>query len=90
MLNEGLNVTVLEGEVSELQCAAHGYPVPAIEEYNWKKDGGSLRMGNRLSRFAGGSLRIENTQFQDQGLYECVVKNSEGTAAISMYLSVRG
>lgn len=89
MLNEGLNITVLEGEVSELQCAAHGYPVPAIEEYNWKKDGGSLRMGNRLSRFAGGSLRIENTQFQDQGLYECVVKNSEGTAAISIYLSVR-
>ncbi|XP_074633719.1 cell adhesion molecule DSCAML1-like isoform X3 [Acropora palmata] len=89
LLNDAFNLTVLEGDVSELQCTASGYPVPAVVEYSWKKDGKPLQMGNRFSRFAGGSLRIEQTTFQDQGLYECVVKNSRGSTAISVHLTVR-
>ena len=90
ILNNALNITVFEGNVSVLQCSAEGYPVPAVDEYSWKKDGVAIQMGNRFSRFAGGSLRIEQTKFEDQGLYECEVKNTEGTVALNMVLTVRG
>lgn len=90
ILNNAFNITVFEGNVSELHCSAEGYPVPAVEEYSWKKDGVAIQMGHRFSRFAGGSLRIEQTKFEDQGLYECEVKNSLGTANLSIALSVRG
>ena len=69
---------------------AEGYPVPTVEEYTWKKDGVPRQMGERFSRFAGGSLRIDKTQFEDQGLYECTVKNSKGSATLHMYLTVLG
>lgn len=61
-----------------------------MEEYGWKKDGVGIQMGHRFSRFAGGSLRIERTEFEDQGLYECEVKNSRGSTSLYMYLTVRG
>lgn len=89
ILNKALDVTVFEGNVSKLQCTAEGYPAPAVEEYSWKKDGVAIQMGNRFSRFAGGSLRIEQTKFEDQGLYECEVKNSRGSATLYIYLTVR-
>ena len=90
ILNKALDVTVFEGNVSKLQCTAEGYPAPAVEEYSWKKDGVAIQMGHRFSRFAGGSLRIEQTKFEDQGLYECEVKNSRGSATLFIYLTVRG
>ena len=90
ILNEAFNITVQEGDTSKLQCMAEGFPVPAVEEYSWKKDGVAIQMGHRFSRFAGGSLRIESTQFNDQGLYECTVKNSGGTTTLHMYLTVLG
>ena len=83
-------MTVKEGDTSKLQCMAEGYPVPTVEEYTWKKDGVPRQMGERFSRFAGGSLRIDKTQFEDQGVYECTVKNSRGSATIHMYLTVLG
>lgn len=90
ILNEVLNITVKEGDTSKLQCMAEGYPVPTVEEYTWKKDGVPRQMGERFSRFAGGNLRIDKTQFEDQGLYKCTVKNSKGTASLYMYLTVLG
>ena len=69
---------------------AEGYPVPTVEEYTWKKHGVPRQMGERFSRFAGGSLRIDKTQFEDQGLYECTVKNSRGSTTLHMYLTVLG
>ena len=73
-----------------LQCSAEGYPAPAVEEYRWSKDGVSIQMGDRFSRFAGGSLRIERTKLQDQGLYKCEVNNSRGSKSLLTYLTVRG
>lgn len=90
ILNEALDITVFEGEIGRLQCTAEGYPAPAVEEYSWKKNGVAIQMGNRFSRFAGGSLRIGRTKFEDQGLYECEVKNSKGSATLFMNLTVRG
>ena len=85
-----MNVTVQEGDTTKLQCVAEGYPVPTVEEYTWKKDGVPIQMGHRFSRFAGGSLSIDSTQFGDQGLYECAVKNSKGSANLYIYLTVLG
>lgn len=90
ILNEAFNITVQEGETTRLQCSAEGYPVPTVEQYTWKKDVVSIQMGHRFSRFAGGSLSIDRTQFGDQGLYECTVKNSKGSATLYMYLTVLG
>lgn len=73
-----------------LQCSAEGYPVPAVEEYRWSKDGVTIQMGDRFSRFAGGSLRIERTTLQDQGLYTCEVNNSRGSKTLLTYLTLRG
>ena len=90
ILNKAFNITVKEGDTSKLQCVAEGYPVPTVEEYTWKKDGVPRQMRERFSRFAGGSLRIDKTQFEDQGLYECTVKTSRGSATLHMYLTVLG
>ena len=69
---------------------AEGFPIPAVEDYSWRKDGVVIQMGHRFSRFAGGSLKIKPTQFQDQGLYECTVKNSKGNNTLYVYLTVLG
>ena len=61
-----------------------------MEDYSWRKDGVVIQMGHRFSRFAGGSLKIKPTQFQDQGLYECTVKNSKGNNTLYVYLTVLG
>ena len=90
MISDAFNITVLEGNTSELQCTAEGYPVPISDEYSWRKDGITIQMGNRFSRFAGGSLRIERTTFNDQGWYDCEVKSNGISAAMRVYLTVKG
>lgn len=88
VLTKPFNITIQEGDTSKLQCVAEGFPIPAVEDYSWRKDGVVIQMGHRFSRFAGGSLKIKPTQFQDQGLYECTVKNSKGNNTLYVYLTV--
>ncbi|XP_053551776.1 neural cell adhesion molecule L1 isoform X2 [Bombina bombina] len=75
MMPKGLTSTyiALRGKSLELECIAEGYPTPEIE---WERLGGSLPEHN-LDNFKK-TLQIISIEEEDEGEYQCTVKNEEG------------
>lgn len=81
-------ITVMEGEKTELACAAQGHPIPA---YSWsRKVSGSsefesIKSNHRLIQLDG-TLIIRQALPSDAGRYKCTVNNTAGTEAIESEL----
>lgn len=69
------------GQSVVLNCSAFGHPINSI---SWLKDGKFLRGLNH--EISGNLLRIRNVKRDDQGMYQCVVRNAfesvQATASI--------
>ncbi|XP_055337462.1 neogenin-like [Paramacrobiotus metropolitanus] len=79
-------VTVLRGGKAVMECAAYGYPVPAI---TWLKNG--LPVDTRNTRFSilgVGNLQIDNAQLDDAGQYKCRAENSADIVESSASLEI--
>ncbi|XP_013859788.1 receptor-type tyrosine-protein phosphatase delta isoform X15 [Austrofundulus limnaeus] len=77
---------------STMLCAASGNPDPDIA---WFKDFLPVNTTNnngRIKQLRSGALQIEQSEESDQGKYECVATNSDGTrysAPANLYVRVR-
>uniref|UniRef100_A0A8C5I5E3 protein-tyrosine-phosphatase n=1 Tax=Gouania willdenowi TaxID=441366 RepID=A0A8C5I5E3_GOUWI len=73
-------------------CAASGNPDPDI---SWFKDFLPINTTNnngRIKQLRSGALQIEHSEESDQGKYECVATNNDGTrysAPANLYVRVR-
>ncbi|XP_035530944.1 receptor-type tyrosine-protein phosphatase delta isoform X20 [Morone saxatilis] len=73
-------------------CAASGNPDPDI---SWFKDFLPVNTTNnngRIKQLRSGALQIEHSEESDQGKYECVATNNDGTrysAPANLYVRVR-
>lgn len=81
---------VEKGRSALLPCKAEGDPMPTI---HWLKDMIPVDMTNhRYSLVQGSSLQILEAEEEDQGTYECVAENPEGSVVSPMatlYVRVR-
>jgi len=78
----------MAGATITLDCAAAGRPRPTI---TWLKDGATVDLAHLDSRFSllgAGSLRIENLDVQDEGVYQCRATNSEDSVDAAAALDV--
>ncbi|XP_013862624.1 hemicentin-1 isoform X1 [Austrofundulus limnaeus] len=72
-------LTVVQGQEVEFQCRVSGRPAPRVE---WSRDGEVLsRNGDPHVEFLedGQVLRVKSLRLRDQGLYQCLARNSAGT-----------
>ena len=84
----------IEAEIGEnvvLPCVSRGIPKPALM---WQRDGKAIEKA-ALNNSRSGHLMlidellvIRNVQFEDAGLYTCVIRNKIGTARDSARLRV--
>ncbi|KAG8228363.1 hypothetical protein J437_LFUL006814 [Ladona fulva] len=65
------------GRAAEFTCTASGHPVNVI---TWAKDGQPLREGPRIHIVSRGRIRLESVQREDEGIYQCFVKNEHDMA----------
>ncbi|XP_068596311.1 vascular endothelial growth factor receptor kdr-like [Brachionichthys hirsutus] len=70
-----------------LTCFALGVPRPDI---TWYKNGVPVKEGPGIALGGDGVLTIERVKKDDEGLYECVAKNTEGVAKTSAVVTVLG
>ncbi|XP_065334249.1 cell adhesion molecule Dscam2-like isoform X1 [Cloeon dipterum] len=66
------HATVDLGRNAEFSCATLGHPVRSVV---WAKDGNLLRDGHRVRFLSRERLQVINVQREDQGMYQCFVKN---------------
>ncbi|XP_049308729.1 protein sax-3 isoform X1 [Bactrocera dorsalis] len=79
------NQTLPKGSVAMLPCRATGNPTPRVK---WYKDGTMLQNGNRYTIVQGGSLRIDDLQQSDSGLFTCTASSESGETSWSATLTV--
>ncbi|XP_046406478.1 Down syndrome cell adhesion molecule-like protein Dscam2 isoform X2 [Ischnura elegans] len=65
------------GRSAEFACTASGHPVTTI---TWAKDGQPLREGPRVHLVSRSRIRVESVQREDEGIYQCFVKNDHDMA----------
>ncbi|XP_019726842.1 vascular endothelial growth factor receptor kdr-like isoform X1 [Hippocampus comes] len=70
-----------------LACLAQGVPHPNI---TWYKNSVQLEEGPGITLRKDGALIIERVKKDDEGLYECVARNSEGVVKTSALVTVLG
>lgn len=63
------------GETIELICVINGDPAPQI---TWIRNTDQIIATSRMRVLPNGSLRIEQVQSEDNGIYECVGRNEVG------------
>ncbi|GLD62573.1 vascular endothelial growth factor receptor kdr-like isoform X1, partial [Lates japonicus] len=68
-----------------LACFAQGVPRPLIV---WHKNGVQVKQGPGITLGEDGTLTIERVKKDDEGLYECIAKNDEGSAKASAVVTV--
>ncbi|XP_043224573.1 roundabout homolog 2-like [Amphibalanus amphitrite] len=78
------NATVLAGESVDLVCRVAGDPTPAVY---WSRQNGRMPVG-RIDLLPDKTLRIENVQPQDEGLYVCEAENPVGNVTASATVTV--
>ncbi|XP_071961378.1 uncharacterized protein [Antedon mediterranea] len=64
------------GKELELRCEAEGADEPSI---SWRKDGVTITSADGVT-LDGNTLRIEERNAHDNGMYRCVASNNAGTA----------
>ncbi|XP_077873311.1 putative oxidoreductase PXDNL [Ictidomys tridecemlineatus] len=76
---EPQDVEVTSGNTVYFTCRAEGNPKPKI---TWIHNNNSLDLEDdtRLNMFDDGTLMIRNTRESDQGIYQCMARNSAGEA----------
>jgi Immunoglobulin I-set domain. len=77
-------VTVLEGQTVQFHCQVGGDPEPNIL---WRRDDGKMPIG-RAQILDDKSLRIENVEPTDEGLYICDAENLVGSVTAKASLTV--
>lgn len=77
-------MTVLEGQSVQFQCRVGGDPDPNIL---WRRDDGKMPIG-RAQILDDRSLRIENVESADEGLYICEAGNLVGSVSARASLTV--
>ena len=90
-LQTPVNVRLLRGEQTTLECAANGVPQPTI---TWLKDGKRLDLESLDSvykRTGEGSLTILSAGVGEEGGYQCRAENSEDSldSAVEVSRGVR-
>ncbi|PNJ20156.1 PXDN isoform 5 [Pongo abelii] len=81
------DTTVEVGANVQLPCSSQGEPEPAI---TWNKDGVQVTESGKFHISPEGFLTINDVGPADAGRYECVARNTIGSASVSMVLSVNG
>jgi roundabout axon guidance receptor 2 len=81
---EPSDVTVLKGQSVQFQCRVGGDPEPNIL---WRRDDGKMPIG-RAQILDDKSLRIENVEPVDEGLYICDAENLVGSVSARASLTV--
>ncbi|XP_029115058.1 protein tyrosine phosphatase receptor type Db isoform X16 [Scleropages formosus] len=80
IIDMGPQLKVVERtRTATMLCAASGHPDPEI---TWFKDFLPVNTSNnngRIKQLRSGALQIEQSEESDQGKYECVATNSDGT-----------
>lgn len=86
-LGTSRNTTVLQGATTVLECAAIGYPIPAIR---WKKLDGDSRVSVPTTTDGISNLNFTNISESDGGKYECQASSNGQTISRTMWLFVKG
>ncbi|XP_030207662.1 receptor-type tyrosine-protein phosphatase S isoform X13 [Gadus morhua] len=93
IIDMGPQLKVVErSRTATMLCAASGNPDPEI---TWFKDFLPVNTSNnngRIKQLRSGALQIELSEESDQGKYECVATNSDGTrysTPANLYVRVR-
>ena len=69
-----------------LPCEAAGIPIPTV---TWEKNGRPLEIvGPRMEQLGSGSLTITSLKAEDEGHYQCIATNVEGTATQTITLRI--
>ncbi|KAM9376655.1 vascular endothelial growth factor receptor kdr-like isoform 2-T2 [Pholidichthys leucotaenia] len=68
-----------------LTCYASGVPIPII---TWHKNGVPVEESTGVTLEENGKLVIRRVKKDDEGLYECIATNSEGTIKTSAFVTV--
>lgn len=77
------DVVVLRGKKVELFCIYDGTPIPKVA---WSKDGKPIEFDERvILENYGKSLKIKNTDVEDEGKYSCEVSSEIGETQISSF-----
>uniref|UniRef100_A0A674NKQ4 Neural cell adhesion molecule L1-like protein n=1 Tax=Takifugu rubripes TaxID=31033 RepID=A0A674NKQ4_TAKRU len=80
--------SAVEGKGVMMHCKVFSSPPSAI---TWSKDDTSDSVeGPRFSVHDNGTLEIYSAEKEDSGPYTCFAKNTEGSSAINVMLSVKG
>lgn len=75
----------LAGQTTQLECFAYGNPEPELQ---WRKVDGSLPT-KALPTARKPILQIPELGFEDEGVYECEAKNSEGQVSYQGRITVQ-
>lgn len=88
---------LVEGDPLVLTCEAKGYPTPVVV---WVKDSEPLDttdarlklspLGDGEDAVINGSLRLEHTNFDDQGEYGCRTVNEYGNHTEVLPINIKG
>ena len=70
------NVSVLTGESVTISCNITALPRP---EVTWLRDDEIVEYNQRLQLLEDGSLYISDVMLTDDGLYQCVATNVNGS-----------
>ncbi|MEQ2178968.1 Neural cell adhesion molecule L1 [Goodea atripinnis] len=77
----------LRGQTVELECIVQGLPTPEI---TWLKKEGELDYSRTIKDMFDRLLRLSDISESDSGEYQCIAKNTQGTAIHTYHLKVEG
>ena len=84
---------VIEGDPLSLECQAWGYPHVNV---TWYAEGVAIVADGVRIKLSNGTnlenslLRIENMEFDDQGIFTCVAENDAGINNETIQIRVKG
>ncbi|KAM7134206.1 neuronal-glial cell adhesion molecule-like [Macrochelys suwanniensis] len=77
----------LRGSSLALECIAEGFPTPTVE---WVRLNGRLPAERLALENSRKTLRIRDVVEEDDGEYQCIARNTQGTARHSYTVTVEG